>query len=105
MVMTILEARVSQENWSALEYAYRQAQDDRDAGLVQSFLIHSLQDPDLWRILTIWESREALSAMRGSTETPRGVLIFRQAGADPSLSIFDIPQNIPPLSQGTQHIP
>jgi hypothetical protein len=45
----------------------------------------------LWKILSVWKSREALDEMRNSGETPTGVLMFRSAGADPQLSIFDVP--------------
>jgi hypothetical protein len=93
MVMTILEAHVSKENWVALEQAYQQGIQHKDAGIVQTFLTHSLKDADLWRIQTVWQSREALDAMRSSGETPRGVLMFRSAKAEPSLSIFEITQH------------
>jgi hypothetical protein len=57
------------------------------------------RDPDLMlRIETLWESREALSAMRG-TGTPRGVLIFREAGAEPVLSVFDLVEELKPERQ------
>lgn len=94
MVMTILEAHVAKENWAALEGAFNKASQYHDAGLERSFLIHSLKEADLWRILTVWSSREALDKMRGSGETPRGVLIFREANAEPTLSVFDIAQQI-----------
>ena len=47
----------------------------------------------MWRILTVWENREALDAMRSSGETPRGVLMFRSAKAEPALSVFEIVQH------------
>ncbi len=94
MVMTILEGRVTKENWPALEQAYQEARQHKDEGLMQSFLIQSLRDPDLWRILTLWESQEVLDKMRNSGGTPRGVLIFREAHAEPQLGIFDIRQQI-----------
>jgi hypothetical protein len=96
MVMTILEGRVSKENWGALEQAYQLAAQHRDPGLVQSFLIQSSKDADLWRILTLWSSQAALDAMRSSGETPRGVLIFRSANTEPVLSIFKVAQQITP---------
>jgi heme-degrading monooxygenase HmoA len=94
MVMTILEARVAKENWDTLEQAYRAGTQHRDAGIVETFLIHSKKESDLWRILTIWQSQAALDAMRGSGETPRGVLMFRNAKAEPALSVFDINQHV-----------
>lgn len=96
MVMTILEAQVSIENWAALKQAYQEASRHQDAGLMQSFLIQSTKSLDLWRILTVWESREALDAMRQSGETPRGVLIFRDAHAEPMLAVFEVVQQIIP---------
>ncbi len=92
MVITILEANVSQGQWPVLEREYRaEIGGSLDAGLVQTFLLHGLADPTLWRIVTVWESREALDKMRASGETPRGVVIFQAAGAKPSLSIWDVP--------------
>ena len=94
MVMTILEGRVSKDNWPALELAYQEGSHIQEPGLVQSFLIHSSREADLWRILTLWSSREALDAMRQSKKTPQGVLMFRQAHTEPQLSIFDVVQEI-----------
>jgi hypothetical protein len=96
MVITVLEARVSKEYWRVLQEAYHNATQNRDAGLEQSFLIHSKKELDFWRILTVWKDQEALDAMRNSGEIPRGVLIFREAKAEPTLSIFDVDQWIPP---------
>ncbi len=96
MVMTILEAHVSQDNWAALEQAFQLASRYTDAGLVQSLLVHSAREEDLWRIMTTWESREALNAMRATGEVPRGVQIFRSANAEPALSIFEIVGQITP---------
>lgn len=58
--------------------------------MVQTYLVHSKSDPSIWRIITVWENQAALNAMRQSNETPRGVLIFRSAHAEPKLLIFDV---------------
>jgi len=90
MVMTILEAHVAPENWAALEAAYRAGTEDPPPQLVETFLIHSNPDSTLWRIVGVWPSREALEEMRQSAETPGGVLMFRAAGAEPTLAVFDV---------------
>ena len=59
------------------------------AGFVRSLLISSTSDPTRWRIETLWTSRDALAAMR-QAGTPAGVLMFRAAGAEPSLSLYDV---------------
>ncbi len=90
MVTTILEAHVTPEKAGALEQAYNEAIKQLEPGIVQTFLLHSSADPTLWQIVTVWRSREALDAMRQSGTIPRGVLIFRPADAEPTLSIFQV---------------
>jgi len=90
MVMTILEAHVALENWAALERAYQVETEHIPPEINQTFLVHSTADSTIWRIITVWRSREALEEMRRSTETPAGVRMFRAAGAEPTLSIFDV---------------
>ena len=90
MVMTILEAHVTPDKWAALEQAYKAGIRQLDPGLTQTLLAHSSVDSTLWRIISVWSSRQVLEAMRRSTETPRGVLMFRSAGAEPTLSVFDV---------------
>lgn len=58
--------------------------------MLQSYLIQNVSDPTQWRIVSLWSSREALDAYRRSVETPGGLEIFRAAGAEPALSIFNV---------------
>jgi heme-degrading monooxygenase HmoA len=90
MVVTILEARVAPDKAAILEAAYKQGIEQLDAGITQTFLLRGSNDPSVWRIVTVWQSRDALEAMRRSGETPRGVLMFRAADAEPMLSVFDV---------------
>jgi len=53
-------------------------------------MFNDVRDVDLWRIVTVWTSREALNAVRASGQTPRGVLFFRAAGAEPTLSVSTV---------------
>lgn len=90
MVMTVLEAHVEQGHTDTLKQAYHEEVDRHMLpSIYQTFLVHALNDPSLWRIITVWRSREDLQAMR-QQGTPAGVLIFRAAGAEPVLSILDV---------------
>ena len=90
MVLTALEAQVEERNVPKLTEAFVEAVAKLDPGIAETFLVRASKDPRLWRILTLWLSRESLDAMRQTGETPRGVLIFRAAGAEPVLTLFDI---------------
>ncbi len=90
MVITVLEAQVTPEKATLLEEDYRQGILQLDTGIVQTFLLHAAKEPNMWQIVTIWESRAALDEMRRTTSTPRGVLMFRAAEAEPVLRVFEV---------------
>ena len=95
MVLTVLEAVVAPERTADLQAAFRSAATRVPPGLVRSHLVTAVADPARWRIETLWASREVLAAMR-QTGTPAGVLMFRAAGAEPSLSVYDVDFTIEP---------
>lgn len=96
-LLTILEARVAPEREGDLRAAYHgAAADPYPPGLIRSQLLRVETDPGLWHIATLWESREALQAMRAQGGTPRGVLIFRAAGAEPSLCMLEVVDELHP---------
>jgi Uncharacterized conserved protein len=91
MVITILETRVEPDMVPALLAAYQNGFTHLPPGLIRTFLAHSAEDKTIWRMISVWESREALEEMRRSRATPEGILMFRAAGAeDPTLSIFEV---------------
>ncbi len=93
MVLTVLEARVAAGREADLRAAYRDsAQGPFPPGLVSSSLLRLTADQAVWRIATLWASSEA---MRGKG-TPRGVQIFQAAGAQPTLSILEVVDELAP---------
>lgn len=90
MVMSVLEARVAPEGWEALRKSYSSRTVELPPGIVESFLVQNATDSAIWRIVTVWRSQDALEAMRRSGTTPTGVLIFRDAGAEPVLTIYSV---------------
>lgn len=94
-VLTVLTAQVALERHADLRDAYRAlVEDARPPGLVRSMLVRDASSGTAWRIETLWESREALAAMR-STGTPGGILVFRAAGAEPTLALLEVVDELP----------
>ena len=89
MVVTMLEARVEEDQADLLVSQFGAASGSLPSSILESFLLHGA-DSDMWRIVTVWASREALEGYRASVETPEGVRMFRAAGAEPSLTVFDV---------------
>ena len=90
MVMTVLEAHVAAEKWAVLAASYKEGTAHLPPQMVETFLVQSTADPTLWRGISLWRSREALDEYRKSVQTAGGVLIFRAAGAEPTLTVFDV---------------
>ncbi|HWJ21929.1 MAG TPA: antibiotic biosynthesis monooxygenase family protein [Gemmatimonadaceae bacterium] len=91
MVLTVLEATVAPERVADLRAAFEAAgAGRRPPGLVRSELLCDANVPTRWRVQTHWESRAALDAMRRQPGTPAGVLMFRAAGAEPALTVFEV---------------
>jgi hypothetical protein len=95
MVITILEAHVGTENWAAFQDDYKKRTAQLPPQMIQTFLLQDTADQTLWRIISVWKSREALDEMRNSGETPTGVLMFRDVGAEPKFSLFNVPASAP----------
>lgn len=95
-MISILEGRVARENWPLLEQAYQRSSGQTPPGLEQSFLIHSVEDEEVWQIVTVWSEMASLKQIQQSKQagiTPRGVLIFREAHAEPVHSVFEVVQH------------
>jgi len=91
----ILEAHVAKENWSLLEQAYQRVSQQTPPGLEQSFLVHGIEDQDLWQIITVWSGMPSLQQIQKAKEagvTPRGELIFQEAHAQTTHNVFDVVQ-------------
>ena len=91
MVITILEGHVELDMAPALQAAYQNGLSHLPPQMIRTYLIQDTTTKTIWRILSVWKSREALEEMRRSSDTPEGILMFRAAGVEqPSLSIFDV---------------
>jgi uncharacterized protein (TIGR02246 family) len=100
MIVTVLEAIVPEHGADLLRRAFDAAgARPVPPGLVRAELVRDARDPQRWRIVTHWSTREALEAMRGAG-TPAGVLMFRSAGAEPSLTVLEVAASLPSPGSG-----
>jgi hypothetical protein len=67
VLVTVTEGRVAPEREDDLRSAWEETA-SAPAGLIQSTLVRG--EDGTWRIITFWESRDAVMAMRASGEPP-----------------------------------
>ena len=89
MFVTIVEGEVEPGREDDLRSAWEQRRSELPEGLIRSFLLRG-EKAATWRIVTVWESREAVMAMRASGERPAALAMFEQAGADPMPSFWSV---------------
>jgi heme-degrading monooxygenase HmoA len=89
MFVTIVEGAVEVAREGDLRSAWEQTiAAVLPPGLIESSLLRT--EDGTWRIVTVWESKEAVMAMRASGQPPAAPRMFEQAGATPSISMWTV---------------
>lgn len=90
MVMTIVAAKVAADKEDVLKEAYEQAGGGQlPPAIKETFLLHE-DGSDVWRIATVWNSREQLEEYRRGVDTPAAIEMFRAAGAQPTVTVNEV---------------
>jgi heme-degrading monooxygenase HmoA len=88
MYVTIVEGAVETAREDDLRSVWEET---TSAPLPDGFIESSLLRADgTWRIVTVWESKEAVMAMRASGEKPAALVMFERAGSEPSVSMWTV---------------
>jgi heme-degrading monooxygenase HmoA len=88
MFVTIVEGAVEAAREGDLRSAWEDKTAVLPAGLIESALLRA--EDGTWRIVTVWESKDAVMAMRASGEPPAALAMFEQAGSKPSVSMWTV---------------
>jgi heme-degrading monooxygenase HmoA len=87
--VTIVEGAVDADREADLRSAWEEvATPALPAGFIESSLLRA--EDRTWRIVTVWESKEAVMTMRESSEPPAAPTVFQRAGSEPSLSMWTV---------------
>jgi len=88
MYVTIVEGEVEAAREGDLRSAWEAKTGVLPAGFIESSLLRA--EDGTWRIVTVWESKEAVLAMRASSEPPAALAMFERAGSKPSVSMWTV---------------
>src|SRR2546425_385376 len=53
-------------------------------------LVQNPADPSWWRAVSLWRSQAALEQYRRTVATPAAIQLFRTAGADPVVTLWQV---------------
>jgi len=89
MFVTIVEGSVERSRQADLRSAWERVSTGASPpGFIESSLLSN--GDGTWRIVTVWESEEAVMAMRASTDRPAALMMFEAAGSAPSVSMWTV---------------
>jgi heme-degrading monooxygenase HmoA len=89
MFVTIVEATVETGKEGALRAAWEEVTaGPLPAGFIESSLLRT--EEGHWRIVTVWESKDAVLAMRAKGEPPAALVVYQRAGASPTVSMSTV---------------
>lgn len=88
-VLSLVSAKIAPERQIEVTEPYRETvAAGLPPGIRQTFLL--VGDDGTLAIATLWESREALDAMRSAGEEPFARRVLREAGGEPELRVYDV---------------
>ena len=92
MFVTIVEGAVDSGRVADLRSAWDLATAHLPDGMIESALLRA--DDGTWRVVTLWDSEDAVLAMRASGEPPAAPLMFERAGSTPSVSMWAVEERV-----------
>lgn len=87
-VLSVTSATLPPAAEARVTEAYRTATAKLPHMVITTALVRG--EANEWRIVTVWRSREQLEEYRRSVDTPAAVAIFREAGAEPAVAVYDV---------------
>jgi heme-degrading monooxygenase HmoA len=89
MFVTMVEGPVEATREDDLRSAWKEVIDaELPTGFIESSLLRA--DDGTWRVVTFWESKEAVTSMRASGKPPAAPIMFERAGSRPSVSMWTV---------------
>lgn len=90
MVISMLEAQLNDEQSKRFLAEFRKftSTPSQEHTPEKAFAIKQVEG-NTWRLIGFWKDRKAFEDMR-ATMTPRGVVMMRAAGAEPTLTLYDV---------------
>jgi hypothetical protein len=91
VLITIIEALVPSNKWSDLEIEYEKKIKHVPEQLRETYLIHDVNHQDVWRIISIWRSKEGYKEAASHQLCDACTEIFRALNIEATRRLFDVP--------------
>ena len=90
MIMTILECNIDESKWNLLKSKYSEIIKKMPIQMVRTYLVQNAKNRNIWRVISVWKSKEKLLEYRETVPSPEGIMLFKSLGIEPVLTLFEI---------------
>jgi quinol monooxygenase YgiN len=90
MIVTILEGHVPSNRWNDFENSYREIIKHLPVQLKETFLIQDEHDPTLWRVISVWKSREDYDVIKFDPLYHSCSELYRSVGVESTRRTFNV---------------
>ncbi len=95
-IITFVKGKIPESSLKDFEADYALLKEEKlPEGLIASYLLKDMIEPDLYTVETVWANPETLKKMMESDETSSDVKLFEKFNVDPSVEVHEVRDNYP----------
>jgi hypothetical protein len=99
-IITFVKGKIPESSLKDFEEAYALLKDETvPEGLIASYLLKDMIEPNLYTIETVWANPETLKKMMESEETSSDVKMFEKFDVEPSVEVHEVRDNYPQFDE------
>ena len=92
----MVKGKIADEDINAFEAAYEAVKEKpAPEGLVASFLLKDMIDPNIYKVETVWANPETLKKIMGEGSASADIKLFEKFDTDPTVEIYEVRNNFP----------
>jgi hypothetical protein len=90
MIITILEGHIPANRWNDFENSYRDVIKHLPIQLKETFLTQDEHDTTLWRVITVWKTREDFEEIKFNPVFHSWAELYRSVGVESTQRTFNV---------------
>jgi hypothetical protein len=99
-IITMVKGKIPESSLNEFKEAYHAMKEEElPEGLIASYLLKDMIQPDLYTVETVWATPETLKKLMDNEETTSDVKLFQKFNVEPSIDIHEVWDNYPQFDE------
>jgi hypothetical protein len=92
----MVKGKIADEDINTFEEAYDAIKKETTPeGLIASYLLKDMIDPNIYKVETVWANPEILKKIMEEGSASADIKLFEQFDTDPTVEIYEVRNNFP----------